>query len=331
MPRDILQPDESELLGSGDSDTIPLNRLALPVVAGATLPSATTGQVPVSNGDGTWSPGAGVDVSTLVTTTDSRLSNPRTPTAHKTTHAIGGSDPLSPADIGAATASNLSNEISARIAVEALKADLVGGVIPTSQLPSLSIGDTITVASQAAMLALTTIQVQVGDVAIRTDLSGARFILTDSDPSILAHWIELDSSGAVTSVNGQTGVVVLSAANVGAASTSALTTETSARTAADALKADATALTTEASTRAAADTAEATARSNADALLAPLASPTFTGTPRAPTPGNNDNSTKIATTAYVDAHGGGTTLALADGGSASSTYGSVFNIDGGTA
>ncbi len=36
------------------------------------------------------------------------------------------------------------------------------------------------------------------------------------------------------------------------------------------------------------------------ALKAPLASPTLTGTPAAPTPSGNDNSTKIATTAYVD-------------------------------
>ena len=36
------------------------------------------------------------------------------------------------------------------------------------------------------------------------------------------------------------------------------------------------------------------------ALKSDLASPTFTGTPLAPTPSANDNSTKIATTAYVD-------------------------------
>ena len=34
--------------------------------------------------------------------------------------------------------------------------------------------------------------------------------------------------------------------------------------------------------------------------LAPKASPTFTGTPAAPTPSANDNSTKVATTAYVE-------------------------------
>jgi hypothetical protein len=36
----------------------------------------------------------------LVVTTDARLSDARTPTAHKTTHAVGGSDPLVAADIG---------------------------------------------------------------------------------------------------------------------------------------------------------------------------------------------------------------------------------------
>lgn len=35
-------------------------------------------------------------------------------------------------------------------------------------------------------------------------------------------------------------------------------------------------------------------------VYAPLASPTFTGTPSAPTPSPADNSTKLATTAYVD-------------------------------
>jgi len=37
-----------------------------------------------------------------------------------------------------------------------------------------------------------------------------------------------------------------------------------------------------------------------DTTRAPLASPTFTGTPAAPTPAQNDNSTKLSTTAYTD-------------------------------
>jgi hypothetical protein len=42
------------------------------------------------------------------------------------------------------------------------------------------------------------------------------------------------------------------------------------------------------------------------AAKAPLASPTFTGTPAAPTPSTADSSTKLATTAYVQAQGFGT-------------------------
>lgn len=52
------------------------------------------------------------------------------------------------------------------------------------------------------------------------------------------------------------------------------------------------------------DTTHAPSRNavfDALALKAPLASPTFTGTPAAPTPSSNDNSTKLSTTAYVDA------------------------------
>lgn len=41
----------------------------------------------------------------------------------------------------------------------------------------------------------------------------------------------------------------------------------------------------------------------ATAAYAPLASPTFTGTPTAPTPTTGDNSTRVATTAFVDARG----------------------------
>lgn len=54
----------------------------------------------------------------------------------------------------------------------------------------------------------------------------------------------------------------------------------------------------------------ATTASNINALngglntKAPIASPTFTGTPAAPTPSPNNNSTTIATTAYVDASAG---------------------------
>ena len=92
------------------------------------------------------------------------------------------------------------------------KADLVSGVIPTSQLPALAITDVFSVASQSAMLALTA---QRGDVAVRTDIS-SNFILSTDDPTQLANWLQLASgTGSVQSVNGQTGVVVLGKSDVG--------------------------------------------------------------------------------------------------------------------
>lgn len=94
----------------------------------------------------------------------------------------------------------------------ATKADLVGGTIPTSQLPAITIGETFTVASQASMLALTA---QNGDVAIRTDLASRKFLLTGANATVLANWIEIGGSGGVASVNGQSGAVVLAKADIG--------------------------------------------------------------------------------------------------------------------
>lgn len=94
----------------------------------------------------------------------------------------------------------------------AAKADLVSGKVPTSQLPAISIGETFPAASQAAMLALTA---EIGDVAIRSDLSNRKFLLLGTSTT-LGDWVEFDpAGGAVTSVNGQTGVVVLGKADIG--------------------------------------------------------------------------------------------------------------------
>ena len=58
---------------------------------------------------------------------------------------------------------------------------------------------------------------------------------------------------------------------------------------------------------------------SAIAELAPLASPVFTGTPSAPTPASGDNSTKIATTEFVQA-------AVAGGGGGTPLSGQTFNF-----
>jgi hypothetical protein len=81
------------------------------------------------------------------------------------------------------------------------------GKLPTSQLPALAISNVYVVSSQAAMLALPS---DVGEIAIRTDVSKS-FILTTSPASTLGNWAELlTPPDAVLSVDGNTGAVSLS-------------------------------------------------------------------------------------------------------------------------
>jgi hypothetical protein len=99
----------------------------------------------------------------------------------------------------------------AAVASSGSASDITTGTLPTSVMPPLAINDTFTVATQAAMLALTA---QRGDVAIRTDI-GRSFILATDSPSTLADWKQLTAGGDVTSVAGRTGAVVLAKADVG--------------------------------------------------------------------------------------------------------------------
>ena len=93
------------------------------------------------------------------------------------------------------------------------------GKLDSSILPAIAITDTFTAASQAAMLALTA---QKGDICIRTDVSKT-YILTADPASTLANWKELATpTDAVSSVNGKTGVVVLTGDDIECASTGGL-------------------------------------------------------------------------------------------------------------
>ena len=85
-----------------------------------------------------------------------------------------------------------------------------GGKLPAGQLPPLSITDTYSVASQAAMLALVA---QRGDVTVRTDVSKT-FILAGDDPAVLGNWIETTFAAPVSSVAGRTGAVTLAQMDV---------------------------------------------------------------------------------------------------------------------
>lgn len=93
------------------------------------------------------------------------------------------------------------------------KADLVGGFIPTSQIPAVAITEYLGVAEdQAAMLALNG---QSGDWCHRTDLNKA-FIIIGEDLSDPASWKEWPMPvSPVTSINGQVGVVVLGKGDIG--------------------------------------------------------------------------------------------------------------------
>ncbi len=110
------------------------------------------------------------------------------------------------------------SDVTGLVSALAAKADLVGGLVPTSQIPEIAITRLLgTVASQAAMLALSG---QVGDWAIRSD-TGASWIITGSDPTQITDWTSVSYPAApVQSVNGQTGNPILGYADVGAAAAS---------------------------------------------------------------------------------------------------------------
>lgn len=88
-----------------------------------------------------------------------------------------------------------------------------GGKLATSTIPALAMTDVSVVASQAAQLALTA---EEGDVAVRSDLTKT-YIHNGGSAGTMADWTELSAIGAVSSVNSQTGVVVLTKSDVGLA------------------------------------------------------------------------------------------------------------------
>lgn len=211
----------------------------------------------------------------IVAATDARLADARTPTAHAASHASGGTDPVT---VAQAQVTNLTADLAA-------KADLVSGVVPTAQLPPIAIDSKTVVVDQAARLALTT--VQPGDVVVQSGDS-TFWLLVDTDPTLAANWKQLDRADSVSSVNSQTGAVVLGKADVGLDSV------------------DNTA-----------DTAKpvSTAQQTALDAKAPLASPALTGTPTVPTAVAGTNTTQAASTAFVGTAVGNATsdLAQADG------------------
>lgn len=97
------------------------------------------------------------------------------------------------------------------------KADLVGGKVPSSQIPEVALTKPFPVISRAEMLAL---EAQEGDIAIiSTGADKGSYILGSGPASDFASWLLMAVSAdvPVQSVNGQVGNVNLGASDVGAA------------------------------------------------------------------------------------------------------------------
>ncbi|UVG35003.1 minor tail protein [Gordonia phage ViaConlectus] len=101
----------------------------------------------------------------------------------------------------------------------ATKADLdpETGMIPTSQIPPRAMVTSKLVASTAERLALTSAQVQEGDIAVQSGNPGrGTYMLGDGPPSDPASWqLQFSPTDAVSSVNGYNGIVVLGKGDVG--------------------------------------------------------------------------------------------------------------------
>lgn len=92
------------------------------------------------------------------------------------------------------------------------------GKLVESIIPAVAITETYVVNSETAMLAL---KAQVGDVAIRTDVSKS-FILQSLPATTVANWKELLTPDCkVISVNGKQGAVVLTGADISTSFTQA--------------------------------------------------------------------------------------------------------------
>ena len=118
---------------------------------------------------------------------------------------------ISTADATAALALKLdANKVGVATGVASLDAL---GKVPTDQIPAISFSSVKVLASEAEMLALSS--AVVGSVVIRTDES-KNYVLAQANPAVRANWIQLLTPAApVQTVNGRTGTVSISAADLG--------------------------------------------------------------------------------------------------------------------
>jgi len=105
----------------------------------------------------------------------------------------------------------------------------VNSKVPATQIPVVSFQSANVVASQTAMLALSS--AVVGSIAIRTDVS-RNFILSGANPAVLGNWVELAVPTSVTTINGIPGAyVTLTTDEIGEGTNNKYYTNTRARNA----------------------------------------------------------------------------------------------------
>jgi len=179
------------------------------------------GDIVVSASGATWTIDTGaVSTSKLggdVTTAGKNLLDDVDAAAQRTTLGLGTAATQASSAFAASSHTHAQSDVTGLVSVLTAKADLVGGLVPTSQIPSLAIVDTFDAADQVEMLLL---DAQKGDLCYRAD-TGTVWILFGDDPTELTDWREWDYPlPTIVSVNGQTGTVVLGYADVGAAAAS---------------------------------------------------------------------------------------------------------------
>lgn len=141
---------------------------------------------------------AGVATGATANDTDANLKNRANHTGTQTASTI--------SDFASATDARISSAAGSTIA------SLSGGKVPTSQLPAVSLTSVQTAADESAMLALTT---QEGDVVVRTD-ENKTYMKNGGSSGTMSDFTLLNTpADAVTSVNSQTGAVVLGKSDVG--------------------------------------------------------------------------------------------------------------------